>query len=41
MVFAIFNAGHDFADAFQRTFQLAAMLAFAAAILLAVSPRIR
>ena len=41
MVFAIFNAGHGFVEAFHRTFQLAAMLAFAAAILLAISPRIR
>lgn len=41
MVFSILNTGHGFVDAFQQTFQLAAMLAFAAAALLAVSPHIK
>jgi MFS family permease len=41
MVFEILNTGHGFVEAFQLTFQLAAMLAFVAAILLAISPRIR
>ena len=41
MVFEILNTSHGFVEAFQLTFQLAALLAFAAAVLLAVSPRIR
>jgi MFS family permease len=41
MVFEILNTSQNFIEAFQRTFQLAAMLAFLAAILLAVSRRIR
>ena len=41
MVFEILNADHGFIEAFHRTFQLAALLAFAAAVLLAVSQRIR
>lgn len=41
MVFEMLNTNQGFIEAFQRTFQLAAMLAFASAILLAVSPRIR
>jgi MFS family permease len=41
MVFEILNSGDGFVEAFQWTFQLAAMLAFAAAALLALSPRIR
>ena len=41
MVFEILNTGHGFVEAFQQTFQLAAMLAFVAAVLLAVSRRIR
>jgi MFS family permease len=41
MVFAILNASGGFLDAFQQTFQLAAMLALAAAALLAVSPHIK
>jgi MFS family permease len=41
MVFEILNADHGFLEAFHRTFQLAALLAFAAAVLLAVSQRIR
>jgi hypothetical protein len=41
MVFAILNTGHGFVEAFQQTFQFAAMLALAAAALLAVSPPIR
>lgn len=41
MVFEILNANQNFIDAFQRTFQLAAILAFVAAILLAASQRIR
>ena len=40
MVFDILNANQDFIEAFQQTFQLAAMLAFAAAALLAASLRI-
>jgi MFS family permease len=40
MVFAILNASGGFVEAFQYTFQLAAVLAFAAATLLAVSPRV-
>jgi EmrB/QacA subfamily drug resistance transporter len=39
MVFDILNTGHGFLEAFQQTFQLAAMLAFAAAALLAATPR--
>ncbi len=39
MVFEILNVKHGFLEAFQQTFQLAALLAFAAAGLLAVSPR--
>ena len=39
MVFEILNAKQGFLEAFQQTFQLAALLAFAAAGLLAVSPR--
>ena len=41
MVFEILNTGRGFIEAFQLTFQLAALLAFVAAVLLAVSPRIR
>lgn len=41
MVFGILNTGHGFIAAFQQTFQVAALLAFAAAALLAVSPRVR
>lgn len=41
MVFGILNTGHGFLAAFQQTFQLAALLAFAAAALLAISPRLR
>jgi len=41
MVFEILNTSHGFVEAFQLTFQLAAMLAFVAAVLLAVSGRIR
>ncbi len=41
MVFEILNRDHGFVEAFQRTFQLAAALAFVAAMLLAVSSRIR
>ncbi|MDO8400135.1 MAG: MFS transporter [Bradyrhizobium sp.] len=39
MAFEILQAQHDFFDAFQRTFQLAAVLAFASAGLLALSSR--
>jgi hypothetical protein len=39
MVFEILNAKHGFLEGFQKTFQLAALLAFAAAGLLAISPR--
>jgi MFS family permease len=39
MVFEILNTSHGFVEAFQWTFWLAAMLAFAAAALLAVAPR--
>jgi MFS family permease len=39
MVFEILNMNHGFPEAFHQTFQLAALLAFAAAGLLAVSPR--
>ncbi|HKU07129.1 MAG TPA: MFS transporter [Bradyrhizobium sp.] len=39
MVFEILNTNQGFLEAFQRTFQLAALLAFAAAALLAVAPR--
>ena len=45
MVFGLLNTGQDssasFVEAFQQTFELASMLAFAAAALLAVSPRIK
>ena len=41
MVFEILNASHGFVEAFQQTFQLAAILAFAAAALIAASPRLR
>jgi MFS family permease len=41
MVFEILNTTRGFLEAFQWTFQLAALLAFAAAILLAISPRTR
>ena len=41
MVFGILNTGHGFLAAFQQTFQLAALLAFAAAALVAISPRLR
>ena len=39
LVFGILNARYGFLDGFQKTFQLAALLAFAAAALLAFSPR--
>ncbi len=39
MVFEILQVQHDFFDAFQRTFQLAALLAFASTGLLALSSR--
>ena len=39
MVFEILQAKHGFFEAFQQTFQLAALLAFVAAGLLALSPR--
>ena len=39
MVFEILNTKHGFLEGFQRTFQLAALLALAAAGLLAISPR--
>ncbi|MGE0288233.1 MAG: MFS transporter [Bradyrhizobium sp.] len=39
MVFDILSSDRSFIDAFQRTFQMAAILAFAAAVLLAASPR--
>ncbi|MFO1112091.1 MAG: MFS transporter [Bradyrhizobium sp.] len=41
MVFEIQSSNHSFVEAFQQTFRLAAMLAFAAAALLAVTPRVR
>ena len=41
MVFDILNTTHGFLEAFQQTFQLAALLAFAAAALLAASTRMR
>ncbi len=41
MVFGILNTGHGFLAAFQQTFHFAALLAFAAAALLAISPRLR
>lgn len=41
MVFSILNTSHGFVEAFQYTFQFAAMLAFAAAALLAVSPHVK
>ena len=41
MLFEIQNASDGFAEAFNRTFQMAAMLAFASAALLALSPRVR
>jgi MFS family permease len=39
MVFEILNAKHGFLESFQRTFHFAALLAFGAAGLLAISPR--
>jgi hypothetical protein len=39
MLFEILNVTGGFLEAFQQTFQLAALLAFAAAGLLAVTPR--
>jgi len=39
MVFEVLQHNHSFLEAFQRTFQLAALLAFAAAGLLALSSR--
>ncbi|MBN8908980.1 MAG: hypothetical protein J0H99_20685, partial [Rhodospirillales bacterium] len=39
LVFEILQAKQGFLEAFQRTFQLAALLAFVAAGLLALSPR--
>ena len=39
MVFEILQQDHSFLEAFHRTFQLGALLAFAAAGLLALSPR--
>jgi hypothetical protein len=39
MVFEILQQNHSFLEAFHQTFQLAALLAFAAAGLLAFSPR--
>jgi hypothetical protein len=39
MVFEILHAQHGFFDAFHQTFQLAALLAFASAGLLALSSR--
>jgi MFS family permease len=39
MVFEILNTKHGFLEGFQKTFQLAALLAFAAAGLMAISPR--
>jgi hypothetical protein len=39
MVFESLQSSHGFFDAFHRTFQLAALLAFASAGLLALSPR--
>jgi MFS family permease len=39
LVFGILNASYGFFEGFQKTFQLAAVLAFAAAALLALSPR--
>jgi hypothetical protein len=41
MVFEILNTNHGFVEAFQRTFQIAALLAFAAAGMLAASSRRR
>ena len=41
MLFEIQNASDGFAVAFHRTFQMAAMLAFASAALLALAPRVR
>jgi MFS family permease len=41
MVFEILNRDHGFLEAFHWTFQLAGLLAFAAAALLVVSPRMR
>jgi len=38
-VFEILHAKHGFFDAFHQTFQLAALLAFASAALLALSSR--
>ena len=39
MAFEILQSRHGFFDAFQQTFQLAALLAFVSAGLLAASPR--
>jgi len=39
LVFGILNAAYGFLQAFQTTFQLAALLAFASAVLLALSRR--
>jgi len=39
LVFGILNTKYGFLEGFQKTFQLAALLAFAAATLLALSPR--
>jgi MFS family permease len=39
LVFGILNTPHGFVEAFQTTFQLAALLAFASAVLLALSRR--
>ena len=39
MVFEILNTTYGFLEGFQKTFQLAALLAFAAAAALALSPR--
>jgi hypothetical protein len=41
MVFEILSTRHGFLEAFRQSFQLAAVLAFAAAILLMLSPRTR
>jgi len=39
LLFGILNMTYGFLEGFQKTFQLAALLAFAAAGLLALSPR--
>ena len=39
LVFGLLNTEHGFLEGFQRTFQLAAIIAFAAAGLLAFTPR--